>query len=211
MIGRVQDHLEAIYGLQCAMRADDFLVGPEVAKALGASGRSEELLISESDGSLEIALYICPDVLKRFEPYHSAPAPLFLDGLLGSYCLIAEGVSHFVYLVHTAELGRRVSLLELEAQAEVDKFATGILYGWSDGVEWARAFYRKLFDNIVLVDDLSDPEVWRYGEANRLAKTYCRRLLPHVTARRMEGLLSELRYSYRLGAEAKLQYFAQAS
>lgn len=211
MIGRIQDHLEAIYAFRCQMRADQFLVGPEVAKALGATGRSEELLLSESGGDLEIALYISPQVLERFAPYSTVPAPVFLESLLGSYCLVAEGVSHFLYVVQTAQQGRRVSLLELEAQAEVDKFATGVLYQWSEGIDWAKALYRKLFEDISFVEDLSAPEAWRYAEANRIAKAYCRRLLPHVMARRMDGLLSELRHSYRMGAEAKLQYFGQAA
>ena len=47
---------------------------------------------------------------------------------------------------------------------------------------------------------------WWY--ANRLARNYCARLLPHVAERRLDKLLSALRYSYRLGAEAKLRHLA---
>ena len=39
---------------------------------------------------------------------------------------------------------------------------------------------------------------------------YCERLLPMVRSCRMDKLLSELRHGYRLGAEAKLQYFGRA-
>jgi hypothetical protein len=56
---------------------------------------------------------------------------------------------------------------------------------------------------------LSGEERWRYVEANRLAKRYCTRLLPAVRAGRLDALLSELRHAYRLGAEAKLAYFAR--
>ena len=51
----------------------------------------------------------------------------------------------------------------------------------------------------------------RYEEANRLSAAYCQRLIRHVAERRMDRLLSELRYSYRLGAEAKLRYLARAA
>jgi hypothetical protein len=44
---------------------------------------------------------------------------------------VAEGVSHFVYL-SSAMLERSVSLLELEAQAEVDKFAICGLLRWGE-------------------------------------------------------------------------------
>ena len=40
------------------------------------------------------------------------------------YCTALEGVSHFHYLVWSLARGRNVSLLELELQAEVDKYAT---------------------------------------------------------------------------------------
>jgi hypothetical protein len=59
------------------------------------------------------------------------------------------------------------------------------------------------------LDSLSGDERWRYVEANRLARRYCTRLLPAIRAGRLDALLSELRHAYRLGAEAKLAYFAR--
>jgi hypothetical protein len=132
-----------------------------------------------------------------------------MEGLLGSYCELAEGVSHFLYVVRAAEQERAVSLLELEAQAEVDKFASCVLGRWKEGVEWARALFARLFEQISLRPGLEPAERWRYSEANRLAKAYCGRLLKHVTERRMDHLLAELRHSYRMGSFAKLKYLAR--
>jgi hypothetical protein len=39
-----------------------------------------------------------------------------------------------------------------------------------------------------------------------MARAYCARLLPLLAMKSLERLLSELRYSYRLGAKAKLDY-----
>jgi hypothetical protein len=129
---------------------------------------------------------------------------------LNDFCLLAEGVSHFVYMAHTALHGRRVSLLELEAQAEVDKFALCLLDRWGEGVrEWAEELRSRLFDRVTYGLKLSVAERWRYEEANRLSRNFCSRLMEHVAGRRLERLLSELRYAYRLGAEAKLRHFAQ--
>ena len=50
---------------------------------------------------------------------------------------------------------------------------------------------------------------WRDEQANRLSRNFCSRLMGHVTGRRLERLLTDLRYAYRLGAEAKLRHFAQ--
>ena len=103
-----------------------------------------------------------------------------------------------------------MSLLELEAQAEVDKFAICLLHRWGEGVlAWAKELFRRLFERVSLPGRACPaPERWRYEEANRLSRAFCARLLPHVAERRLDRLLSALRYSYRLGAEAKLHHLA---
>ncbi len=71
-------------------------------------------------GELALSLYLDPALLRRLE----AADPLErLHGGNVADCLTAlEGVSHFLYLVWNASHDRAVSLLELEMQAEVDKF-----------------------------------------------------------------------------------------
>ena len=72
-------------------------------------GEREALLLRESeDGALEMAVQ--PAGVCRTTPA--------LDGL----CQIIEGVSHFVYLVERARAQRTATQLELEMQAEVDKW-----------------------------------------------------------------------------------------
>ncbi len=185
--------------MRCTHRAAGFLVDAEQAQALGADTcLAEALLVHEADGSLELGLYLAPDVL--------AGCP---SGALGPFCQLAEGVSHFLYLARSAELARPVSLLELEAQAEVDKFALLLLRAWSGGRGgWAAVLHRRLFEETSLRPGLSALEERRYGEANRLARAFCARLLPLIAARRLEQLLQVLRYAYRLGAVAKLEHFA---
>lgn len=194
MLDAIQEQLEHVYGLRCEYRAKDFLVDAEAARRLGGSARArEELLVSEGAEGLELALYLHPSLTKPKS--------------LGEFCEVIEGVSHFLYVAHTATQERTVSLLELEAQAEVDKFVICTLRRWGSGVG---SLLRTLFDRVGLHAHLSEAERWRYAEANRLAKTYCERLMPIVRASRMDRLLSELRHMYRLGAEAKLHYFARA-
>jgi hypothetical protein len=207
MLDFIQDELETIYGIRCAYRAKDFLVDAETARELGGSLRSrEELLVSETSEGFELALYIEPELLARV----SSCSPL--EGDLGDFCEVAEGVSHFLYLEQSAQLERRVSLLELEAQAEVDKFALCTLLRWRKNVgSWGTTLVGRLFERIQFRDGLSVAERWRYFEANRLAKLFCSRLLPMVRKQQREEFLSALRYSYRLGSEAKLRYFSVAN
>src|SRR4051794_18817533 len=106
---RIQRHLEAIYGIRCALQVTDCLLDEGQARALGGTMRArEELLVREEEGAVELGLFLAPELLER-------PADL------GAFCEATEGVSHFLYLSRAASLDRHVSLLELEAQAEVDK------------------------------------------------------------------------------------------
>jgi hypothetical protein len=205
MLDAIQEQLEAIYGIRAEHRASDFLVDTEAARQLGATGRSrEELLVSEGAEGLELALYVEPALLARV-------AQTGTEGDMGEFCEVAEGVSHFLYVTQAARQDRTVSLLELEAQAEVDKFAVCTLLRWGQHVgRWAGELVGRLFERVSLRPSLSEPERWRYLEANRLAKTYAARLLPLVRSGRLDRLLAELRHGYRLGAEAKLQYFGRA-
>jgi hypothetical protein len=177
---------------------------------LGGTGRSrEELLVSHDGEHLDLALYLEPQLLRRVSSFESHPGDA-LDDELPGFCEVAEGVSHFVYMAQTAGLERTVSLLELEAQAEVDKFAIFLLMRWGkDGSAWAAKLVGRLFERVRFNEQLSADERWRYVEANRLAQTYVARLMRLVREGQLEGLLGELRHAYRLGAEAKLQYFSR--
>ena len=209
MLDAIQEQLEAIYGIRAEYRAKDFLVDSDAARQLGGSGRSrEELLVSEGHEGLELALYVEPALLARVSATDPRGA---MTADMGDFCEVAEGVSHFLYVAHTVKQDRTVSLLELEAQAEVDKFAVCTLLQWGLNVgRWAGTLVGRLFEQVQLRPNLSTDERWRYLEANRLAKSYCERLLPVVRAGQMDKLLAELRHAYRLGAEAKLQYFGRA-
>lgn len=211
MIDDVQDHLEAIYGIRCPERARAYVVEPWVAEQLGGSGRvQEELLVHEDGEDLSLALCYAPALLERLGGYEYRGLGADLDRVLDSYCQLTEGVSHFLYLLQSALQDRRVSLLELETQAEVDKFASCLLQRWAeDDRGWPEALHARLFDRVRFHPHLSAAERWRYEQANRLSRNYCRRLIPLAQSRRLDRLLSELRYSYRLGAAAKLDYLAQ--
>src|SRR5438128_2427777 len=123
MLEFFQAELEAIYGVE-APRVRDFLV---------RSGRPpEELLVMQQDGEVAIGLFLDDEGLaatSATDPHDRRPL-LTGRGILGKLVCAAEGVSHFVYLATRAAMDRPVSLLELEVQAEVDKFAMLLLHLW---------------------------------------------------------------------------------
>jgi hypothetical protein len=135
-----------------------------------------------------------------------------MEDSLDAYCRLAEGVSHFLYLVHSAALGRRLSILEVEAQGEVDKFASVALHLWPplDGPA-VLDLHRRLFAASRLRPGLGATERFRYTEANRLGANFAARLVSDCAARRLDRVLGALRHAYRLGAEAKLQHLGRAA
>lgn len=187
------------------------MVDREAARRLGGTGEAdEELLVAEDADGLSVALFLCPKLLSRLEAAAGTGGRAFDEAALDDWCQLTEGISHFLYLSHVADQERTATLLELEAQAEVDKFALGLLAGWPGNPEaHARRLLVRLFDGFRLRPHLKAPERHRYQEANRLARNYCEGLLPLVRRRHRDRLVGALRYTYRLGAAAKLQHLAQ--
>lgn len=212
MLNELQRALEVIYGVSAPHKVESFLIGPGALAKLGARPRGpEELVLVEDGGNLDLGLYISPEVMARLPALGQHGSHSFLEGLLPAFSTAAEGVSHFVYLTLQAVRERAVSLLELEVQAEIDKFATAALHLWKHGERRQSTELRaRLFDRVGYRSDLSSEERARYGLANRLARGYAAFLEARfVLPGGLEGLLRELRHSYRLCAVAKLDHLDQ--
>jgi len=198
----VQGRLQGIYRVE-APRVAAFRCGREVAAAAGHRVRAgEELLVLEEPDGLSVGLYLDDAVVAGA-----------LRGELGPLTQVVEGVSHFVLLATRAAAGRPVSLLELEVQAEVDKFALLLLACWRRGPSHSgrrsRTLRRRLFEEVRYLAHLDGEARDRYREANRLGAGYARWLEGRFVAGAdgdAEGLLRELRRSYRLGGGEKLGY-----
>jgi hypothetical protein len=205
-----QEELEAIYGVE-APRVADFLVDRESAARAGSEPRAPEaLLVREGEDGLELGLFLDDEVVTATrETDANDPRPLLTaKEVLPRLACAAEGVSHFVYLATRAQLGRPVSLLELEVQAEVDKFALLLLHLWRRGLRrMSPALRRRLFERVRYQGWLGAEERARYEEANRLGGGYARWLEGrYVEDADLEGLLRELRRTYRRSGGEKLAY-----
>ena len=210
MLSDLQHALEIIYGVSSPGRVEDFLMQKAALLELGAIVRApEELFVLQQPEGVEIALYISDDILASLPRLQLSGA--LLEGFLPAYSTAAEGVSHFVYLSLQAMRDRAVSLLELEVQAEIDKFATALLYLWRRGERQRSGELRsRLFDHVGYRADLDPGERDRYAIANRLARGYSAFLESKFIAdNRLEGLLRELRHAYRLPSTDKFDYLAQ--
>lgn len=221
VLARLQRGLESLYRVETNLEVDAFLVDDDAREAaLGGqedigggegTGRrpKEQLLVSHDADELQLALYVADDVIANLESRD--PAAGLDDGNFGDFCLAVEGVSHFVYVALCARAERPVSALELELQAEVDKYVS-CLFVLDAGPELAAVLRRQLFDHVSFAPDLDGAERERYVTANAEARRYAaslerRYLLPGRTP----DMLRELRRFYRLGWDGKRGLIAQAA
>jgi len=168
----------------------------------------EALLVSENGDELHVGLFLGETVLAQLARGVDAP---WTQQRLRGFCAAAEGVSHFLYLLHRARAHRPVSQLEMEAQGELDKYLSVLLQLWAVGRRRASAELRhRLFDRASLRNGLIPSERERYRVAGALAAACARELeARYVVHGRLDGLLREVRRLYRLGGGEKLSAFAQ--
>jgi hypothetical protein len=201
VLARLQLGLEALYRVETRLPIEAFVVDAGARDAaLGGAGRAprEQLVVRQSDGELAMGLFVDQAALDNLERHD--PAARLDERNFGDFCLAVEGVSHFIYLALCAAGDRPVSQLELELQAEVDKYACCLLLAGRDP-----ELRRRLYRNVRFADDLADDERARYQAANAEADRYAAALERRfVQADRTEALLTELRRFYRLALPEKL-------
>ena len=209
----LQSLIGRLYDVELRYDVYDFLVTDHRSVAGYAPGAEEELLLAENTDACGnrgagVALYLDAQLLSRLEK--ADPQRELSEHNLQDYCTALEGVSHFVYSTWRLEYDLPVSLLELETQAEVDKYAvTVFLLGAQQGGAYPAQVHSRLFDRVSFDSRLAPAQVQRYQTAHRHAARYCRHLERTFVTRgaaRIEGLVRELRRFYRLGANAKLSH-----
>jgi hypothetical protein len=201
ILSRLQRGLERLYRVETNLQVDAFLIDDAQRRRVGvARAPREQLLVREDAGELGMGLFVDGAALANLE--RNDPNRRLDDANFADFCLALEGVSHFVYLALCAAGHRRVSALELELQAEVDKFVCCVLL---QGAAVDRhALRRRLYRDVRFLDDLDADERDRYRTANADAARYTEGLERRfVREDRVPDMLGELRRFYRMGLEDK--------
>ena len=218
LLTRLQSLISGIYDVSITHDVYDFLVTDRgrLPAAAPAGESDEELFVSHSAderGEVGVSLYLDPALLERLKV--ADPLVRLHDGNVADYWTALEGVSHFLYLAWNAGHDRPVSLLELEMQAEVDKYVSSY---WLMREQFPGHFPAELL-NVLFERTRIDSRLARgreslYREATRYAQKFCRRLEQSLRGARGDSggeILAELRRFYRLTNARKLAHIERSA
>lgn len=207
VLGELQDRLSDLYRVDAGCRIDDFVItDPALARLLGQETMLEDtdetVLLCEDEQGLSMSVYLDEEMLERLR--RDNPLSGLRPAQLNDLWTALEGVSHFTYLAWSARNDKAVTLLELEMQAEVDKFvSTWLLALQQEEQALADRLHDWLFDEVSFRPDLNGAQLERYRAANDYAARFCHGLRLRLREG-SEGGLEELRHFYRLTQTHKI-------
>ncbi|HEY4881734.1 MAG TPA: hypothetical protein VIH80_06100 [Steroidobacteraceae bacterium] len=210
VLQQLQDLLAGIYDLPMQYRVYDFLFTERerLPQTVRDSNTDEQVLVRDENGAAAVGLFLDARLLERLAAAN--PLEALNGGNLADYWTALEGVSHFICLAWNAGHDRGVSLLELELQAEIDKYVSSWwLLRAQDPERYPAELHRLLFERSRIDGRLAGERCQLYREANHYAARFCRRLerqLSLQAAGRPREALTELRRFYRLSRERKMTH-----
>lgn len=186
----LQRYLEGFYGLEPATSVDEFIT-------FGQQGEREALFLRLTEESLELRLRL-PEAAKALECSDDhLPSKAMEHADL--WAQVIEGVSHFVLLLERARVELPTTHLELELQAEVDKYL--MLARPFRGQRTRGDFHERLFESVSYLDPPDSESGARYRFVNRLAARYTAAL---YRGDRHQHANRQLRRFFRAGQTEKL-------
>lgn len=194
---RIQARLSRYYGIDGAPDVGEFVSPVD-------DGR-EELVVREQDGEVELSLRLPRAAVEGRRP------PSFDEA-----CQVVEGVSHFLYVAERARRELPATQLELELQAEVDKYvlfahATALGSGARFHPGVAARIRARLFDRVTFLHPAGTEHGDRYRLANDLAARFAGRLEASFARRgRFEQMRAALRRFYCAGQTEKIELASAA-
>ncbi len=209
MLEKLQRGLNDLYQVEPGHDVRDYLVTDRrVALAIGEGqlieDTDESVLLAEEAGDLLLSVFLDDAMLTRLDS--ADPLQSLAVEQLDDLWKVLEGISHFNYLVLRAASNRRVTLLELELQAEIDKFVGTYLLLLEQGDNaMTNSLHDWLFDSCRLVDGLDRSQRARYEAASSYASRFCHRIAARL-AESDRQVLPELRHFYRLDQAQKISH-----
>jgi hypothetical protein len=210
MLRSLQRLLETIYDAPSGHDVRDFLVTERrhLPAERRAHAAEEELVLVEKRHRAYLMLYIDSAVLARLRKRD--PLRALDGGNIADFWTALEGVSHFSCLMWNAGHTRGISLLDLELQAEVDKYVTSFwLLRSQDPTHRPRELHHTLFVRTYVNQDLAPARQRIYATATHYAARFCSVLQSSLLSSRpgqRRAAIAALRRFYRLTSKEKLRY-----
>ena len=199
MLSELQSWIEETYRLEPESPVADYLIDrAQLERHLDKESpyrNAEEVLLLRGDAQdCEVGLFLHP----KFGLEKTSVAEADTHGVMTAL----EGVSHLLLSLHRLKRSEGLTQLELELQAEVDKFL--FLRLMPD--EGRRAEAKRHLLSEANLEGLSRENLDRYAAARRLAHRYCLHLEEtYLAPRSFDGLYRELPRFYRMSHWRKLQ------
>jgi hypothetical protein len=210
MLRPLQRLLETIYDAPCGHDVRDFLLTrrSQLPHERRAQAAEEELVLVQRRRTSYLGLYIDEGLLARLDARD--PLRALDSSNIADFWVALEGVSHFSCVMWNAGHERGVSQLDLELQAEVDKYVGAFwLLRAQHPAHRPRELHHVLFARTQVNPQLPPARREIYAAATRYAARFCavlqESLLSGRPARR-RGAIAMLRRFYRLGSAGKLRY-----
>lgn len=210
MLQPLQRLLETINDAACGHDVRDFLITEraQLPRERHQHAADEELVLLQQPHQHYLALYIDAAVLARLGEHD--PLRTLDSTNIADFWTVLEGVSHFSYLMWSARHDRGISQLDLELQAEVDKYVISfwLLRAQHPG-HAPRELHHALFTRTRVNPELSPAHQQLYAAASRYAARFCawlQQLLLSGRPAARRRAIAALRRFYRLGSAGKLRH-----
>lgn len=214
ILNTVQQQFETIYQLSPYLSIEDFLINQEALEKLKQKTshhlntlnlKGYVLLLPEED-ELNLAIYLNDQVMNNLYKYN--PSQGLNEKNIHDFCIMAEEVSHFLYITWKAQHSIQITTLELELQAEIDKFIICHFYCSNGQNRFNRLSLKELlFETFSLEKDLSKELKNRYDTASKFALRYCHFLENHFIKKdHLRQMMGEIRRFYRLNQTDKISH-----
>lgn len=210
ILDAIASELQQLYRLDAIPRVGQFLVGACDFRTWCAHHPQvdpqcrETLLIDRQDDAIHVGLYIAPAILETLARHN--PARCLRADNLDAACVAIEGVSHLLYVWRRLQEEIPCSLLELELQAEIDKYLLCTHWLRQQGAP-RYTLLSRLFHHYAVGGGISETAARRYHTASALAHQFCATLDAGPMRRHQtHRLLTTVRHFYRLTHWQKLRH-----
>lgn len=159
MIQIIQKKIETFYRLYSCPEISRYLLDLSQFKSIQEKNSADPQVLYMDDGSdVSLGVYLGEKI--NFNIHRSPKVFSFQD-----FCVMAEEVSHYIYLIWSKCNGKKTNLLDLEIQGEIDKFLLA-----SDLYKTEASIFEKMFSHCEIRQNINGEDRARYFEAHRLGK-----------------------------------------